>query len=99
MEMKKKIACVGLGFSLCFAFGKVKEALAKKNDNTHKVAVLRLTGMIADVGFPGGRFINVDSLSQEIGTISAMKNFRAVCLQINSPGGSPVQSELIYRRR
>ena len=69
-----------------------------KREIKEQVAVLRLAGMIADGRSVRGRVINFDSLSKEIDASFALKNVKAVCLQINSPGGSPVQSELIYRR-
>merc|ERR1711990_829964 len=69
-----------------------------KREKKEQVAVLRLAGMIADGRSVRGRVINFDSLSKEIDASFALKNVKAVCLQINSPGGSPVQSELICKR-
>lgn len=61
------------------------------------VAVIRLYGVIGS----GGRWRGGLSLASVAGAIEAafgMKGVRAVALDINSPGGSPVQSALIYRR-
>jgi len=61
------------------------------------VAVLRLTGPITDQ--PGR--LRYESLNKQISQIDksfAFKSLKAVCLKINSPGGSPVQSELIAKR-
>lgn len=61
------------------------------------VAVIRLYGVIGS----GGRFRGGLSLPGVAGAIEAafsLTGVRAVALDINSPGGSPVQSALIYRR-
>jgi len=61
------------------------------------VAVIRLHGMIGG----GGRFRGGLSLASVAGQVEAafrQKGLRAVALDINSPGGAPVQSALIYRR-
>jgi len=62
-----------------------------------KVAVLRLDGVIAS----GGRFkqnINMASVAGQIEEAFSLGGLSAVALQINSPGGSPVQSALILQR-
>ena len=70
-----------------------------RKDPPPTVAVLRLAGTIADGrGGPGSRRVNYDSLSKQIDKAFEHKNLKAVCLRINSPGGSPVQSELIAKR-
>ncbi|HEY1361679.1 MAG TPA: hypothetical protein VGF60_05500, partial [Xanthobacteraceae bacterium] len=61
------------------------------------VPVVRLTGII---GFstplkPGLTLANV---ARPLERAFRMRKARAVALLINSPGGSPVQSHLIYRR-
>src|ERR1700722_13834262 len=61
------------------------------------VPVVRLSGVI---GFstplkPG---VTLASLARPLARAFNMRNARAVALVINSPGGSPVQSHLIYRR-
>jgi signal peptide peptidase SppA len=61
------------------------------------VPVVRLNGVI---GFstplkPG---VTVANMARPLERAFAMRNARAVALVINSPGGSPVQSHLIYRR-
>jgi len=61
------------------------------------VPVVRLSGVI---GFstplkPG---VTVASMARPLERAFDMRNARAVALVINSPGGSPVQSHLIYRR-
>ena len=61
------------------------------------VPVVRLSGVI---GFstplkPG---LTLASVARSLDRAFSMRNGRAVALLINSPGGSPVQSHLIYRR-
>src|SRR5258708_29579855 len=61
------------------------------------VPVVRLSGII---GFstplkPG---ITVAGVARPLERAFNMRNARAVALVVNSPGGSPVQSHLIYRR-
>ena len=59
--------------------------------------VVRLSGII---GFstplrPG---LSLAGIARTLDRAFTMKNARAVALVINSPGGSPVQSHLIFRR-
>ena len=61
------------------------------------VPVVRLSGVI---GFstplrPG---VTIATMARPLERAFGMRNARAVALLINSPGGSPVQSHLIYRR-
>jgi len=61
------------------------------------VPVLRLTGVI---GFstplrPG---LSLTSIARALDRAFAVRNAAAVALAVNSPGGSPVQSHLIFRR-
>jgi ClpP class serine protease len=61
------------------------------------VPVVRLSGVI---GFstplkPG---LTLAGLARQLDRAFTMRNARAVALVINSPGGSPVQSHLIYHR-
>lgn len=61
------------------------------------VAVIKLQGMIsARPGQPRGPGISLDKVSGWIDSaFRKRRNLRAVALAINSPGGSPVQSELV----
>jgi len=63
---------------------------------TPSVAVIRLQGVIGTVGF-GRRGLSLANLEQTLKRAFSRK-VRAVCLQINSPGGSPVQSAQIAGR-
>ncbi len=61
------------------------------------VPVVRLSGVI---GFstPLNPGVTLGSVARQLERAFGMRNARAVALIINSPGGSPVQSHLIYRR-
>ena len=61
------------------------------------VAVIRLTGVIGS----GGRFRRGLSLAGFAGVIDrafSLRGVKAVALVVNSPGGSPVQSSLLFKR-
>ena len=60
------------------------------------VSLLRLTGVIGNVGkFKQG--IEYSSQEEMIKKAFSVKKAEAVAISINSPGGSPVQSHLIYK--
>jgi len=61
------------------------------------VAVVRLYGVIA----PGQRFrqsVNLAAVAETLEQAFSLPGVAAVALQINSPGGSPVQSDMITKR-
>ncbi len=65
--------------------------------NTSNISVLRLEGIIGDVtSFKSS--LKFHKLNKLIEKSFKVKNLQAVFLIINSPGGSPVQSELIASR-
>ena len=67
------------------------------------VAIINLEGVIAAGG--GGSpnplmkatNINLDGIKGAVDSAFSQQNLKLVCLVINSPGGSPVQSDLVYR--
>jgi serine protease SohB len=61
------------------------------------VPVVRLTGIIG-VSSPLRPGLTLASSAKVLDKAFAVRNASAVALVINSPGGSPVQSHLIYRR-
>jgi signal peptide peptidase SppA len=65
---------------------------SKKN-----IAVIRLSGVIGTVG-PGRSGLSIESINKHLEKAFSLSRLEAVCLNINSPGGSPVQSELIATR-
>jgi serine protease SohB len=80
------------------ALAKLREFLPRRfrSDQTI-VPVVRLTGII---GFssplrPG---LTLTGIARMLDRVFAVRNAAAVALAINSPGGSPVQSHLIFRR-
>jgi signal peptide peptidase SppA len=61
------------------------------------VGVLRLAGAIGSFG-PIRSGLTLVGLENAIGRVFRLPRLEAVALSINSPGGSPVQSDLIARR-
>lgn len=59
------------------------------------VAVIRLEGVI---GTRGQRALNLRRYAGAIERAFGLRGLKAVALAINSPGGSPAQSALLYRR-
>lgn len=80
-----------------FAF--VKRLLPKRFRQSHKtIPVVRLAGVITA---EGGRFqsaLNLTGVAAALKEAFETKDAPAVALIVNSPGGSPVQSRLIYQR-
>ena len=64
---------------------------------SQNVSSIPLSGIIApNMGRRKG--LNLHELDKVIEQAFSVKNLKAVALQINSPGGSPVQSEMISKR-
>ncbi|MGQ3675902.1 S49 family peptidase [Xanthobacter sp. TB0139] len=61
------------------------------------IPVVRLAGTIG-VGVPFSPGLTLSAVAKALERAFAVKDAPAVALLINSPGGSPVQSHLIYRR-
>jgi serine protease SohB len=61
------------------------------------VPVVRLTGVIG-FGTPLRPGLSLAGVARMLDKAFAVKNAPAVALAVNSPGGSPVQSHLIFRR-
>ncbi len=66
-------------------------------DRGPRVAVLRLSGAIGAV-MPLRTGLSLASAAPLLERAFTMPRIRAVAIVVNSPGGSPVQSHLIYRR-
>jgi serine protease SohB len=60
-----------------------------------QVAVLRLDGLI---GGRGPRGLSLRRFAGALERAFGLRNLKAVALAINSPGGSPAQSSLLFRR-
>lgn len=67
------------------------------NSNKPVVAVLRLEGVVGKVGAMRSG-LTLCGLNKLIEKMFKLDRLDMVCLSINSPGGSPVQSELISKR-
>jgi signal peptide peptidase SppA len=61
------------------------------------VPVVRLSGVIG-VGTPLRSALTLAGVARPLERAFGMRQARAVAIVVNSPGGSPVQSHLIYRR-
>ncbi len=66
-------------------------------DKSPIVPVLRLSGAIG-MSSPFNPGLSLSTLAEQIEKAFAVKKASAVALQVNSPGGSPVQSQLIFNR-
>ncbi len=62
------------------------------------VPVVRLSGVISSGGGPLRQSLNLAGVSQALEKAFDMKAAPAVAIVVNSPGGSPVQSRMIYNR-
>ncbi|MES2676835.1 MAG: S49 family peptidase [Pseudomonadota bacterium] len=77
----------------CF-FTKLKNLICKKSST---IAVVNLSGVIGK----GGKIdqgINIENINPILEKAFETKGAKAIAINVNSPGGSPVQSELIYQR-
>ena len=70
---------------------------ARFRANVPVVPVVRLSGVIG-AGVPLRPGLTLAGVSRTLDKAFAVRGARAVALLINSPGGSPAQSHLIYRR-
>lgn len=76
-----------------------KTPLKRFVDKSPVVAVLPLYGVIASGGSKlRGENLNLSGMAEKIEDAFSTKNLSAIALPINSPGGSPVQSSLIFDR-
>ncbi len=66
--------------------------------DTVTIPVVRLHGTIASGGTQFRQNLSLASVAGVLEKAFAFKNAPAVAISVNSPGGSPVQSRLIYRR-
>jgi serine protease SohB len=80
-----------------FGLRKLLDAVNPFHSKGPVIPVIRLTGTIG-AATPLRQGLNIAACAGAIERAFAIKNAPAVALQINSPGGSPVQSRLIYER-
>ena len=62
------------------------------------IPVVRLAGVISASSSPVSRNLNLANVAPLLEKAFSLKRAPAVALVVNSPGGSPVQSRLIYTR-
>lgn len=74
---------------------RAKIPIERFRNSRPQVAVLRLDGLISP---RGPRSLSLRRYAAAIERAFGLRNLKAVALAINSPGGSPVQSSLLYRR-
>ena len=66
--------------------------------NAVEIPVVRLQGMIMEASSPLRQTLSLSSCANALEKAFSDKEAPAVAISVNSPGGSPVQSRLIYRR-
>jgi signal peptide peptidase SppA len=76
----------------------IKNIINKFRSKEPRVAVLRLSGVIGEGGIRKRGGLTLEDLEEDIEKAFDVYNVKAVAVQVNSPGGSPVQSELIATR-
>ena len=79
-----------------FDFKKLLPKSMRNGDPT--IPVVRLTGSIASGGGLGRTTLNIATIAAPLAKAFNDKKAPAVAILVNSPGGSPVQSHLIYKR-
>ncbi len=79
--------------------GFIKRFIPRRfRSNSVEIPVVRLQGMIMDSSSPLKQTLSLGSCASALDKAFADKEAPAIAIAINSPGGSPVQSRLIYRR-
>jgi signal peptide peptidase SppA len=73
-----------------------EDLLARYRDPPPVVAVVRFDGVIASRQWRGA--VSLATHANALDRAFGMKRLAAVAIVVNSPGGSPVQSSLLYRR-
>ncbi len=71
---------------------------ARFRSNTVEIPVIRMSGTIMSGGSQFRPALNLAAVAPLLEKAFAIKEAPAVAVSINSPGGSPVQSRLIYKR-
>ena len=66
--------------------------------NVVEIPVVRLQGMIMEASSPLRQTLSLSSCANALEKAFSDREAPAVAISVNSPGGSPVQSRLIYRR-
>ena len=75
-----------------------KKLRAKMGADDVVIPVVKLSGAISDGGSAFRPALNLGTCALRLQKAFETKGVPAVAIVVNSPGGSPVQSRLIYRR-
>jgi protease IV len=93
VKSKKGIPVVSVAaYSKASLAGKGKKGAFSRN----KIAVIYASGEIG-MPFSGSEGINGDKLSREIRKVRQDSTYKAIVLRVDSPGGTPYDSEVIWR--
>jgi len=88
----------GLGNVLMRALAPLRSLLPERlRGGGPVVPVVRLNGVIG-LSTPLRPGLSIAGIARTLDRVFAIRNAKAVALSINSPGGSPAQSHLIFRR-
>lgn len=80
-------------------FGFIKKLVPKRFRKKHvTIPVVQLSGTITPESSRFQSSLNISAVADQLQTAFEDKDAPAVALVVNSPGGSPVQSRLIYQR-
>jgi signal peptide peptidase SppA len=83
----------------CAMFGALCKLLPERYTKRYPtVAVIRLSGIIGSGRTLFAHDLSLETVGEQIEAAFALPRLKAVALAVNSPGGSPVQTELIYKR-
>ena len=93
-ELKKKVGVKDTAKYKFLEFSNYKPK--KEKESSDKIAVIYATGSIAG-GEGGDDEIGSDALARTIRTARLNKKIKAIVLRVNSPGGSALASEVIWR--
>lgn len=92
--MSRLIRYAAIGLGALFLLALARGFIVQRFFPPPTVSVIHLSGVILNT--PGS--LNIDALGPIITRAFNVRNLKAVCLVINSPGGSAIQSELIGSR-
>ncbi len=73
------------------------EELVEDNDSTHKIAVIRIEGMIGSEAVEPGGLTFVEVVRDQLDRAAADTAVKAVILKVDSPGGEVLASDEIYQ--
>tara|TARA_R110000868_G_scaffold35134_2_gene126130 strand:+ start:3732 stop:4688 length:957 start_codon:yes stop_codon:yes gene_type:complete len=71
----------------------IQKPISKTKDNKPHTALIKIHGMISEDSFLG----SADNIIKSLRKAFKNENAKAILLDLNSPGGSPVQSDLVFQ--